>query len=55
MDTVKKSDFQHLENVQSTDLDMEKGVQHIQVTVSEQAHIRKKVWLHTLIEVSGSS
>lgn len=43
MDTVKKSDSQHLENAQSIDLDMEKGVQHIQVTVSEQANIRKNV------------
>lgn len=43
MDTVKKSDSQPLKNAQSIDLDIEKGVQHIQVTVSEQAHIRKKV------------
>lgn len=43
MDTVKKSDPRNLENTQSIDLDMEKGVQHIQVTVSEQAHIRKRV------------
>lgn len=55
MDTVKESNSQHLENVQSTDHDMEKGVQHIQVTISEQAHIRKKVYLLPLIEIPAAA
>jgi len=43
MEAVKDTESQHVENAESIDAE-KNAIQRIQVSVSEQAYIRRKVW-----------